>query len=896
MKLFAYYALHSFKNQLKKLLKTWVLIFLLACMVLGGLIGYGAAVLSDAAEENEAAAAEDISPETEGEVPEEPALEAADSPLADLGLQTADMIELIAGAVILVLFVFEIVSADKNGSKIFLPADVNLLFASPMQPQSVLMFRLATQLGVALAASVYLVFQLPNLMFNVGLSGWAALAVIFTWCFTVAIGKLIQVLLYTLSSTKPGLKPWLRKGVYLLLALVLAAYVLYWKQSGLDYLPAAAGLFNHPATRWIPLWGWLKGFCMYAVEGNLVLCLVCLALVLLGGAALGWLIWHVKADFYEDAMAKSEETAALLEQAQSEKSTGIVRRRKKDRSDRLKRDGMTRGAGANVYFHKAMYNRFRFAHFGFLTKTMETYLVAALGVSLLCRLVIHTDSLIPAALVLAGLSFFRTLGNPLEQDTSMDYFLLIPESTWAKLFWSLMGGTVNCLLDLLPGMVLAVLLLPASPLQALAWVLFIVSIDFYATTVGTFIHLSVPVSAGKTVKQIVQVMFIYFGLLPDIALIAVGLVYDRLVPFALGAALLNLALGLIFFALAPLFIDPRGGKAAAGESGVDVKAAKGQFSRAGLSVATVLILGSILQLVVLALLNAAWPDWSDHGWVIWAATFAPIYLVAVPVGLLLLKKVPARTLPGQSLGVGRCVAVFIICVFMMYAGNLVGTLVTGLLQTLLGLESINPVASYAMDDSLAWKVLVMVILAPVIEEFLFRKQLIDRMHPYGEKLAVITSAAMFGLFHGNLSQLFYAFALGLVFGYVYLRTGRLRYSIGLHMFINLLGSVVGPALLELADGSSLEALDSLDFSAGFDPSSLLTPGNLALGAYVLAMVALAIAGLVLLILRSRQVVFQPAPLELPKGSGFKTVWLNGGMLLLLAGTLALIVLSVLGGV
>ena len=42
----------------------------------------------------------------------------------------------------LAVFVFFALSADRNGSKIFLPADVNLLFASPMKPQSVLMFRL----------------------------------------------------------------------------------------------------------------------------------------------------------------------------------------------------------------------------------------------------------------------------------------------------------------------------------------------------------------------------------------------------------------------------------------------------------------------------------------------------------------------------------------------------------------------------------------------------------------------------------------------------------------------------------------------------------------------------------------------------------------------------------
>ena len=39
MKLFFYYALHTFKNQLKKLFKTWVLIFFAVCMVIG--IGLG---------------------------------------------------------------------------------------------------------------------------------------------------------------------------------------------------------------------------------------------------------------------------------------------------------------------------------------------------------------------------------------------------------------------------------------------------------------------------------------------------------------------------------------------------------------------------------------------------------------------------------------------------------------------------------------------------------------------------------------------------------------------------------------------------------------------------------------------------------------------------------------
>ena len=72
---------------------------------------------------------------------------------------------------------------------------MNLLFPSPMKPQSVLMFRLATQLGTALIATIYIVFQLPNLMLNLGLSGWGAAAILITWFSAIFIGKLLHVLL-----------------------------------------------------------------------------------------------------------------------------------------------------------------------------------------------------------------------------------------------------------------------------------------------------------------------------------------------------------------------------------------------------------------------------------------------------------------------------------------------------------------------------------------------------------------------------------------------------------------------------------------------------------------------------------------------------------------------------
>ena len=568
MRLFFYYAFHSFKNQLRKLFKTWVFVFIAVCLLMGILIGGGVGILASLFDD----APEEI-PEETGILPEDPDGGAPDQPdgegfSVEIEFPAADarklaILELAAGGVILFFFTLEALGADRNGSRIFLPADVNLLFPSPMKPQSVLFFRLMTQIGTVIFASVYLLFQLPNLILNVGMDLAGAVAVLVAWILTVIFSKLIAVFLYTVSSTHPALKSRLRIAIYVFLGLLAAGFLIVWKSGNMTWLDALISFFNAPGTRLIPVWGWIKGLMMYAAEGNYLRAGLYFLLTLAGGGLMLFLIWRVKADFYEDAMAKSEETAALLEKAQNSR-TGIAfaKKNKKDRADSLRRDGMRHGAGANVFFFKSLYNRFRFAKFGFLTKTAGVYLAAAVITSALCRFGFSFRNILPTAAVMALFAFYRSLGNPLEEDTKTDFFVLIPESTWAKLFWSLLAGGVNCLLDLLPAMIVAVILLGVNPLSALPWILFIVTVDLYATAVGAFINLSVPVAAGKTLKQMVQILFLYFGILPGAGLIALGMALGFGWLAVIFASVLHIVLGGVFFALTPLFIGPFGSRTA----------------------------------------------------------------------------------------------------------------------------------------------------------------------------------------------------------------------------------------------------------------------------------------------------------------------------------------------
>ncbi|MBR3560109.1 MAG: CPBP family intramembrane metalloprotease [Oscillospiraceae bacterium] len=326
----------------------------------------------------------------------------------------------------------------------------------------------------------------------------------------------------------------------------------------------------------------------------------------------------------------------------------------------------------------------------------------------------------------------------------------------------------------------------------------------------------------------------------------------------------------------------------------DLKTAKSSFSRLGLGAFVMLAVGSALQMFCGGFLAGYFGEGNAPSWMMWLVTFAPLYCVAIPLGLLIMRRVSADPVPKGPFGAGRFLKLLPICVFLMYAGNLVGSLITSVIGSLRGAAVENPLLNYAMDGSIVLKALVLAVLAPVIEEFVFRRTLIDRMRPYGEKLAMVTSALMFGLFHGNLSQFFYAFALGLVFGYVYLRTGKLRYSAALHILVNTLGTVVAPALLEASHISELGDLDPAALMN--DPAameSLVTPGLIAFGLYAILLVVFSVVGLILLLVNAKKVSFEPARQELPKEKRFSTVWCNVGMGLFVLACVAMFAMTIL---
>lgn len=76
------------------------------------------------------------------------------------------------------------------------------------------------------------------------------------------------------------------------------------------------------------------------------------------------------------------------------------------------------------------------------------------------------------------------------------------------------------------------------------------------------------------------------------------------------------------------------------------------------------------------------------------------------------------------------------------------------------------------------------IVPALCEEFLYRGCILSNLLPYGKATAIIASAILFSMMHGNVAQFFYTFVAGLVLGAVYVETGSIWPCTFIHLFNN----------------------------------------------------------------------------------------------------------------
>ncbi len=176
-----------------------------------------------------------------------------------------------------------------------------------------------------------------------------------------------------------------------------------------------------------------------------------------------------------------------------------------------------------------------------------------------------------------------------------------------------------------------------------------------------------------------------------------------------------------------------------------------------------------------------------------------LYLFALPVLLIVLSRCESKAPEKKKLKFGSFMIFVLVSFGLMYIGSIIGNFVMDLLGGIFSFDYSNGLESIIDYDKIWLTAIFTVIVAPIGEEFVFRKLLIDRTQKYGAFISIGMSGLMFGLMHGNFYQFFYAFALGLLLGYIYYNTGKLYITIAIHAIVNFVGSVLTSFLVPISE-------------------------------------------------------------------------------------------------
>lgn len=129
-------------------------------------------------------------------------------------------------------------------------------------------------------------------------------------------------------------------------------------------------------------------------------------------------------------------------------------------------------------------------------------------------------------------------------------------------------------------------------------------------------------------------------------------------------------------------------------------------------------------------------------------------------------------------------AALMCCMVGNYATNFLSTFV----EAVFGIQFVAPSDDFTITGLPAFllRIAQTAMLPALIEEFAVRGTVLQPLRRYGDKFALLMSAFVFALMHGNMVQIPFAFIAGLAIGYAVIATGSLWTGVIIHFCNNLI--------------------------------------------------------------------------------------------------------------
>ncbi|MDR0196972.1 MAG: CPBP family intramembrane metalloprotease [Oscillospiraceae bacterium] len=170
------------------------------------------------------------------------------------------------------------------------------------------------------------------------------------------------------------------------------------------------------------------------------------------------------------------------------------------------------------------------------------------------------------------------------------------------------------------------------------------------------------------------------------------------------------------------------------------------------------------------------------------------YIIPIAAAWALIGVKPLRELYKKPPRLAKALGNFPAMYGLGQMANILTILAVWLITKIVNIEkSFAPISGGGMPKSLVCGMataFAAVFCAALFEEFIARGIFLEALKPYGTGFAVMMSAFLFGIMHGNFEQFFYAFIMGIVLGYIAVQTGSILAGTIMHAMFNSVAAFV----------------------------------------------------------------------------------------------------------
>ena len=329
-------------------------------------------------------------------------------------------------------------------------------------------------------------------------------------------------------------------------------------------------------------------------------------------------------------------------------------------------------------------------------------------------------------------------------------------------------------------------------------------------------------------------------------------------------------------------------------SDIERKSHKRIFSKLGFAFLAYLLTSQLVSIGAGYAIGMLAPQLFNNREFVLILSAAIQYIVAFPIFYLCMRSIPQQA-PAISSKIGfkRLWKFLVVSMLFMYVGSYISSFLMARIELILGRTPENSVDTILDSTNIIVSILIVGIIGPIFEELMFRKLIIDRLNPYGEVVAILLPSVIFGLFHGNLYQFFYAFLIGVVFSYIYLKTGKIIYTMGLHIFINMFCGILPSIVYSIFDYEEFMTV----LSTGAITQEYIMANLIPLflySTYTSGFLAMVGIGIFVFIRNIKNIRINKGAVRFPKGTAADVILFNVGTIILAALSILIIALNTLG--